>query len=162
MTRIMTVHPHTGVGELRFGMSRADVQRILRIAPKRFKSSVYSLEEDLFETLGMNVSYDEQGVCNAISVARGHATELEYNGYRLFAHPARVVREWARSWDPQLDPKDGFTSKLLGLGMWADWIDEAELDADELQDPAASFIIFRHGYYEEERARLASAGLIAP
>jgi len=54
----------------------------------------------------------------------------------------------------------GFTSKSLGLGMWAEWIDEPDLGPDELQDPGAAFIVFRPGYYEEEQARMVAAGLI--
>ncbi|WP_437484978.1 hypothetical protein WME75_46370 [Sorangium sp. So ce1014] len=158
----MIVYPHEGVDRIRFGMPRADVERTLSIAPKRFKRNAYGLEEDYFESLGLFVSYDERGSCDAVSVARGCGTDLDYDGYRLFAHPARDVRMWALLRDPQLDPKDGFNSKALGLGMWADWIDEPELEPDELLDPAASFIVFCPGYYEQAWTRMADSGLVAP
>jgi hypothetical protein len=156
----MIIHPHQGADRIRFGMSRDDVARVLGIAPRRFKSSIYSLEEDFFQSMDLCVMYDEHGRCNAISFGRNLGTDLEYEGYRLFAHPARTVRDWALAKDPQLDRKHGFTSKVLGLGMWADWIDVPDLAPEELQEPAMSFIIFRPGYYEEEQARLAAAGLI--
>jgi hypothetical protein len=70
------------------------------------------------------------------------------------------VRAWALSRDPQLETVDGFTSKVLGLGMWADWIDETDLSASELAEPGASFIAFRPDYYEQERARMVAAGLL--
>jgi hypothetical protein len=44
--------------------------------------------------------------------------------------------------------------------MWADWIDEPDLESDELLAPGAAFIIFRPGYYDEEQARMVAAGLV--
>ena len=96
----------------------------------------------------------------ASAFARDLGTVLEYDGYRLFDHPAQDVRSWARMRDPALDPADGFTSKFLGLSMWADWIDEADLPPEDLSAPAMSFLIFRDGYHEQERARLQVAGLV--
>jgi hypothetical protein len=45
----------------------------------------------------------------------------------------------------------------LGLSMYAPTIDEADLDDEERAEPAQSFLIFRRGYYEEERKRLEAA-----
>lgn len=156
----MIIYPHQGAGSIRFGMSRTDVERAVGVTPKRFVPNAYSLEVDSFESLGLAVMYDQHELSNAISFVRGFGVELEYEGYRLFDHPAREVREWALARDPQLDPKDGFTSKALGLGMWADWIDEPDLESDELRDAGGAFIIFRPGYYEEEQARLVTSGLL--
>ena len=44
--------------------------------------------------------------------------------------------------------------------MGADWIDEPDLELDELEEPAQGFIVFRPGYYEEEHARMVATGLI--
>ena len=157
----MIIYPHEGVGPIRLGMSRAEVAQALGVMPQRLRRSEYDLTElDFFDALGLKVGYDANERCNAIEFDRGFGIELEFDGYRLFGHPAREVRDWALAKDPQLDPKDGFTSKALGLGMWADWIDEPDLEPDELQDPGMSFIIFRPGYYEEEEARMVAAGLI--
>jgi hypothetical protein len=156
----MVVHPHQGVGPLRFGMTRAEAERAVCMIPKRYVPNKYALEVDSFDDLGLAVMYDQSGHSNAISFVRNFGVNLEYDGYSLFDHPAREVREWALAKDPQLDPKDGFTSKALGLGMWADWIDESDLEPDELLDPGMSFIIFRPGYYEEEHARMVAAGLV--
>ena len=157
---IIIIHPHQGVDRIRFNMSRVEVEGAMGIVPKRFKRDNYGPEEDIFEPTGIFVMYDEHDKVNAISVGPRPGNDLEYDGYHLFAHPARAVRNWALAKDPQLDPEDGFISKALGLGMWADWIDVPDLAPDELQEPALSFIIFRPGYYEEERARKVAAGLI--
>jgi hypothetical protein len=154
------VYPHQGVESLRFGMSRAETEDAVGMSPKRFVPNKYGLEVDSFDELGLAVMYNQYGQCNAISFVRVPSVDVEYDGYRLFDHPAREVRAWALARDPQLDPKDGFTSKALGLGMWADWIDEPDLEPDELRDAGASFIIFRPGYYEEEQARLVASGVL--
>lgn len=156
----MTVYPHQGVDALRFGMTCAETERAVGMTPKRFVPNKYSLEVDSFDELGLAVMYDEHGRSNAISFVRAPGVDVEYEGYRLFDHSAREVRVWALAKDPQLDPEEGFTSKALGLGMWADWIDEPDLEPDMLLDPGMSFIIFRPGYYEEEQARLVASGLL--
>jgi hypothetical protein len=156
----MVVHPHQGVGPLRFGMTRADTERAVGMIPKRYVPNKYALEVDSFDKLGLAVMYDQSGHSNAISFVRGFGVDLEYDGYRLFDHPALEVREWALAKDPQLDPTEGFTSKALGLGMWVDWVVESDLEPDELQDPGMSFIIFRPGYYEEEHERMVASGLL--
>jgi hypothetical protein len=157
----MIVYPHQGVDRIRFGMSRTEVAGCLGAAPRHGRRGEYDLNDiDFFDTLGLKVSYDAADRCNALEFSRGFHTDLEYDGLKLFDASARDVRAWALARDPQLDPKDGFTSKALGLGMWADWIDEPDLEPDELRDAGAAFIIFRPGYYEEEQARLAASGLL--
>ena len=157
----MIIVPHQGVNRTRFGMSRAEVAGSIGALARRGRRGEHDLSDlDFFDAFGIKVSYDANGCCNAIEFNRWFGTNLEYDGYRLFDHPAREVRAWALAKDPQLDPKDGFTSKALGLGMWADWIDERDLEPDELLDPGMSFIIFRPGYFEEEHARMVAAGLL--
>lgn len=156
----MVVRPHRGVGKLRFGMSRAETERVVGRTPKRYVPNKYGLEVDSFDELGLAVMYNQHGQCNAISFVRVPGVDVKYDGYRLFDHPAREVREWALAKDPQLDPKDGFTSKALGLGMWADWVDEPDLEPEMLLDPGMSFLIFRPGYSEEEHERMVASGLI--
>ena len=157
----MIVNPHQGVDRTRFGMSRAEVAGSIGAPVRRGRRGEYDLSDlDFFNTLGIKVTYDANDRCNAIEFNRGFGTDLEYDGYHLFDHPALEVRRWALAKDPQLDPTEGFLSKALGLGMWVDWVVESDLEPDELLDPGMSFIIFRPGYYEEEQARMVAAGLM--
>jgi hypothetical protein len=145
----MIIYPHHGVDRIRFGMSRSDVERALGVAPRPSpRSKLTNVAEDFFDHLGLNVMYDEHVRCEAIGITPGFDVDAEYNGYHLLAHPAREVREWARAQDPNLDPKDGFLSKALGLYMFADWIDEPDLDPDELQQPGQAFVVFQPSYYD--------------
>ncbi len=41
--------------------------------------------------------------------------------------------------------------------MWAEWLAEREDEGDEI---AASFLVFRPNYREEERERMKRAGLV--
>lgn len=158
---VMIIVAHQGVDGIRFGMSRAEVAACMGVKPKSIKRGVYDLSDvDFFVTFGAKVGYDAEDRCNAIEFNRGFGVDLEYDGYRLFDHPALEVRAWALAKDPQLDPTEGFISKALGLGMWVDWVVESDLEPDELLDPGMSFIIFRPGYYEEEQARMVASGLI--
>jgi hypothetical protein len=155
---LLTVYPHHGVHRIRFGMSRGDVELAMGIVPIRLKSSEFSLIEDVFEPLGLNVIYDQADTAAAVSVTAGLGADLDYGGYHLFSHSAREVRNWARSRDPQLEQEYGFLSRALGLGMWADWIDVPDLDETQTRAPAASFTVFRRGYNEEEDVRLGGLG----
>jgi hypothetical protein len=159
----IAIAPHKGAGPVAFGMSRDAVVRVMGGLGYRSQlrtPNKYALPADDFERLGVAVMYDEYGQCNAISVGRHDVVDLEYDGYHLFDYSAADVRRWAKAKDPSLDPKDGFTSELLGLGMWADWIDEPDLEPADVAKPAMSFIVFRPGYHQEERARMLAAGLI--
>lgn len=157
----MIVYPHIGVGSIRFGMSRAEVLAATGAVPKRFRATKYELS-DSEQFPQFVVSYDEHERCNVVAFHRGINVPLEYDGYQLFGHSAREVREWARARDPQLNPEYGFISHVLGLSMGAEGIDvpDAELEFGEMHEPAVSFLVFKPGYWEEERERLVKAGLV--
>ena len=70
-------------------------------SPRRFVPSVYSLEVDSFDELGITVLYDQHGRSDAISFVREPDVDVECDGYQMFDHPAREVREWARAKDPR-------------------------------------------------------------
>lgn len=154
---VISIMPHVGAGALKFGMSRSDVEQALGVPQRRFRRSELALEEDQFAILGCTVHYDATGRCTAITYSCDHSVDLEYEGYRLFSHSATAVRSWALARDPGMSVKDGFISILLGLAMWADWIDADGLSAAELNSPASSFMIFEPAYHERERARLELA-----
>ena len=108
---------------------------------------------------GFAICYDANDRCCAIEFSRG-ISRVAYDGYELFEHPAYEVRDWARGRDPDLQNEDGFISTALGLSMYAPSIDEPDLDEEGRREPAQSFLAFRPGYYEEEQARMAAAGLV--
>jgi hypothetical protein len=150
---MMTIHPHRGAGNITFGMTRGQVEQAVGRPPRRrAKLSEFDLSEDDFFN-GFAVLYDTNDKCWAIEFSRG-GVQVEYDGYKLFAHPANEVRAWARARDQDMEDKDGFVSTALGLSMYAPSIDEPDLDDEERAEPAQSFLVFRPGYYEEERERL--------
>ena len=150
----MNIQPHTGVGPIAFGMMRTEVARAIGATPRPGRRSQYDASDyDLFQELGMFVYYDADDRCCAVEFTRD-ARVAWAEGYELFSHPAHAARAWARSRDQDLDDRDGFVSAALGLSMYAPSIDEPDIDDEERAERAQSFLVFRPGYYEEERRRL--------
>jgi hypothetical protein len=144
MATMMDIHPHKGVGAVAFGMTRAEVERVIGQVPRRARRNEFDPRDyDLFERLGFFVYYDADDRAEAIELTR--IAPVAYEGYVLFAHPALEVREWARARDAGLQGKDGFSSDVLGLRMYAPSIDEPDLDEDERAEPAQSFLAFKPG-----------------
>ena len=133
-----------------FGVPRAEVEKAVGRPPReRTKLSKFDLSEiDFYD--GFAVYYDENDKSCAIELCRDKV-QVEYDGYKLFAHPPIDVRAWARARDPEMEEKDGFISSALGLSMYAPFIDEPDLDEDERGKPARCFLAFRPRYYEDDR-----------
>jgi hypothetical protein len=142
--------PHRGAGKVSFAMTRTQVEQAVGRPPKRrMKRSAFDLSEiDFYDEFA--VHYDANDKAAAIDFHRGVGVRVEYEGYDLFAHPAHEAREWARARDQDLETKDGFLSRALGLAMYAPMIDEPDLDPDERSEPAQGFLVFRPRYYEDE------------
>ena len=148
--------PHYGVGAISFRMTRQEIAKSLGQEPKRGRRNQYDVSDyDYFENECFFAYYDAAERCCALEFTS--EAHISYDGYELFAHPALAVREWARQRDPDLESKDGFVSRALGLCMYAPLIDEPDLDDDEKQDPAQSFLVFRPGAYDEDRQRIEAA-----
>src|SRR5262245_32057889 len=137
---MMTIIPHQGAGNIRFGMTRAEVAQEIGRVPRRPRLGEYALSDiDFFEGQDFfGVDYDANDRCCAIQFSDGGARAV-YDGYDLFAHSAHEVRAWARGRDPALEDKDGFVSRALGLSMYAPLIDEPDLDEEERSAPAQCF-----------------------
>lgn len=142
----MKIIPHCGAGPIRFGMTRSEVEQAIGRTPIRrrrneFEQSVH----DYFEARGLFVYYDQEDKCNAAELTC--ESDAEYEGIQLFAVPAIHVREWARQRDANIESKDGFVSRLLGLSMYAPMIDERDLEEGERNAPAQSFLVFKPESY---------------
>src|SRR5579871_2948110 len=126
---MLSIHPHQGVGSIRFGMTRSEIARTMGESPRRGRRSKDDMAEyDFFQKLALFVYYDAHDRCCAVEFTR--EAQVEYDGYELFAHPAHNVRSWARARDQDLKDKDGFVSTALGLSMYAPLIDEPDLNED--------------------------------
>jgi hypothetical protein len=153
---MIAVIPHHGVGVISFDMTRQEIAKLLGQEPKRGRRNQHDVSDyDYFENECFFAYYDAANRFCALEFTSD--AHISYDGYDLFAHPALAVREWARQRDPALESKGGFVSRALGLCMYAPLIDEPDLDDDEKQDPAQSFLVFRPGAYDEDRKRIETA-----
>lgn len=153
---MMIIIPHQGFDGISFGMSRREIAQLVGEEPTRGRRTQYDVSDyDYFENECFFAYYDAEERCCALEFTS--EAHISYDGYELFAHPSLAVREWARRRDPNLENKDGFVSRALGLCMYAPLIDEPDLDDDEKQDPAQSFLVFRPGAYDEDRQRTEAA-----
>lgn len=150
---ILTIDRHVGVGPIRFGASRQEVREALGRRVEAGKRHETDPGFDACDELGILIHYDESDRCTAIEI--GQDGRVVYDGFGLFDHPAHEVRAWALARDPDLDPTNGFVSRALGLAMSATHIDEEDLEEEERNEPATSFLVFEPGYYEREWDRIA-------
>jgi hypothetical protein len=135
----LVIRPNEGVGDITFGMSQADVHRILGPAPLQ-KSSDSDVPSDYYPTYSMLIHYANDATVEAIEV--GANANAILMGQMLSGSPFDEISSWLRAIDPrlQLDP-DGLTSFRFGIGLYAPHARK------EPHQPVEGVIAFRPGYY---------------
>lgn len=132
-----------GAGPIRFGMTPDQVRR-LQLGPIRsFKRTPnVTVPSDHFTELGVIVNYKPAGIVNSIEFSR--PSNPTFRGVALFNETLDRAREFLQSEDPTLEvDSDGFTSHVLGLGVYALRADPEEGEPGEV----VSIITFERGYY---------------
>jgi hypothetical protein len=138
MTEAFEIIPHVGVGPVRFGMTRRQVQTALAVPAEPFSRSSGSAPADLFKSIWAVAYYSDEDQLEAIEFALPQ--QINIAGLNLTtATIADSIRE-VLALDPEaeLEPS-GFTSKALGAGIWTE---------GEMHDPPQSVIVFARGYYD--------------
>ncbi len=143
------VEPHSGVGPIRFGMTRDEVRQAVGTEVREFRRWKEKVASDYFESLGIFVYYRPPGLCEAVKFARRSiikgATAPVFATETFLGKPYRTMRQWFEERDPLLVTDGaGLTSRALGMGLYAA---SAEKSPDE---PVESLIVFETGYYERE------------
>ena len=132
-----------GAGPIRFGMTGQEVRRLLPGPLRSVKRTPrVSVPSDHFLDLGVIVNYKEPGIVNSIEFSR--PSNPIFRGVSLFNEPLDRARSFLQSQDSKLEiDSDGFTSHLLGLGIYALMPDPEEGEPGEM----ISIIVFERGYY---------------
>lgn len=137
----LVFHPHVGVGPIRFGMSRADVERLLGPAESEMPPDPFVGDTTLyFSSTSLSVHLETSGQVCAI---QSLSSELVFDGRNLRLETWSSLKAFVVRRDPDatIDP-DGsaITSRHLGL---------AANSSDELTPEG--ILAFRAGYYDRQR-----------
>jgi hypothetical protein len=137
------IETFVGAGPIRFGMTEHEVRRVLPGPLRSFKRTPkVSVPSDHFTELGVIVNYRKPGIVNFIEFSR--PSNPIFRGVALFDEPLDRARSFLQSQDSKLEiDSDGFTSHLLGLGVYALMPDPEEGEQGEM----VSVIAFERGYF---------------
>jgi hypothetical protein len=144
---IFELFPYVGAGPVKFGMSRADIQRILEEKCTVFNRGNSKTETDYVESLGIFIEYNEDYEC--ISLEMAQPAVAWFRGKNLLELTRKQILQLLKD-DAKIEQDEaGFTSYLLGIGGYC----------ETSRQKAKSIILFGKGYYDgkkEWRAKLDS------
>jgi hypothetical protein len=135
------------MGPIRFGITRAEVKKVVGSVPKPFKKTPDSaVLTDAFKlgSHGVHVFYNADDRCELVEVfcPGPHGPELEGRGF--LNRPFDRALAWARERDPELlTDNSGFYSGEMGIAVYA--------PSGRIESLSA----FTESYFEKYRALFA-------
>lgn len=135
------LHSWKGAGDLRFGMSQAEVRQIAG-RPVRFFKRGNVEPTDLFESIGLFAIYDQHGKLQALEFAAPAAPTLE--GVDLLSIPFARAKQLLRLVGGDIyEGVDQARSSTLGIGLWA------PASPEDPAAPCESVIACRRNYFDD-------------
>lgn len=135
------IEPYVGVGPIRFGMTRQEVQLLIAWDRQPTMHRGGDKPGDYFSPLGLFVDYRAPGVCEFVEFGGPLVPVL--HGQTFLGQPYRLARAWFEANDPDCERDGaGLTSKRFGIALYAR---SAEKDPDE---PVEAVAVFEEGYYD--------------
>ena len=133
--------PHSGVGPVRFGMTRAEVRERLGAGFSELRRVPASPPMDVYCEQGYLVHYDEDGRCEAVELLPDARPALR--GRELVGRAFDQLTAWFERLDPQVEvDTTGLTSPAFGLSLYAP-------DAEgQPGAPVECVLVFRRGWAE--------------
>ena len=138
----MTIDPHFGIGNIRFGMTVADVRRVVGSPFTSFrKTPTSTFPTDAFDDLGIHVFYKPPGICEAVEIAS--PGEANFEGQQMIGTRFSDIERLLHARDPNLETDEtGLTSHALGIGIFAPEI------SDNPNASIEAVIVFEQGYFD--------------
>ena len=145
--------PLKSVGDIRIGMSRAEVRAVMTEEPKAFLKTATSVRSiDGFHDLCVQVFYDPDDSVEYIELSRDPSIDPEFNGIHVLQIPAsELVKQLGRDVDFDSDSEDDPTDVVfpdLSMSLWRPC-------GDDPDDPDSRYFrtvgIGRVGYYDNEK-----------
>jgi hypothetical protein len=135
------IRPHTGVGEIDFGMTPSDIRGLMHEEPVAVDKSDSGIPADSFQDLGILVYYKQPGLCEAVEFF-GPVSPI-FAGQHLLGRPYAEAERWLKSLDPHLIYHDaGLITKKHGLALYAPSAHKNPAM------PVKAVLAFEPGYYE--------------
>ncbi len=141
----MHIHPHIGLGDLRFGMTSSEIRSLVPEQSRPFFKIMPATGHptDAFSGLGLHVYYQPDGRCEAFELFTP-ACPMLY-GNVLVGAPFATVRDLLTRWDESAARDDvGMISTALGVSIYCPEADEEE------SMPVEGVLVFEPGYWERD------------
>jgi hypothetical protein len=136
----LEIEPHQGIADIHFGMTAAQIRRILADTPTTFRRTPDSEPTDDYPNLGIQISYDIAGHCEAIEFAA--PANPTFKGKPLVGKPFHEIRDWLQSIDPAIEIDEaGLTAHTFGFGLYAPFA------SSDPTAPIEAVIVFPPNYY---------------
>jgi hypothetical protein len=137
----LEIEPYQGIADIHFGMTADQIQPILADTPQTFHRTPDSESIDDYTNLGIQISYDTSGHCEAIELAA--PANPTFKGKPLIGKPFHVIRDWLELIDPNLETDEaGLTAHTLGFGLYAPFA------SSDSTAPVEAVIVFTQNYYQ--------------
>jgi hypothetical protein len=138
----LVINPYIGIGDLKLGMTQAQIRNTLNSEFRSFVRNKYSeMPEDHFPVLGIFIEYKQPGICTSIQVFE--PLNPIWRGKQLLSTIFSELSQWFLEIDPERELDDtGFTSFKYGIGVYAPNCEEEPNCLPE------SIIVFSKGYYD--------------
>jgi hypothetical protein len=135
------IEPNQGVADIHFGMTTAQIRHILAETPTTFRRTPDSEPTDDYPNLGIQISYDAAGHCEAIELAA--PANPTFKSKPLIGKPFSELRDWLQSIDPAIETDEaGLTAHTLGFGLYAPFA------SSDPTAPVEAVIVFTQNYYQ--------------
>lgn len=135
------LHPRIGVGPLKFGLSRVEIEAVLGSKPRRFFRSQFSPSmTDHFETIGIFVYYDKFDCAEAFEFPAD--AELELKNVRLCGLSARAFARAVELESFIEASEDSVGSESLCVSAYYPGLSKDQ------SAPQQSVIVYKPGYFD--------------
>jgi hypothetical protein len=137
------IETFVGAGPIRFGMTPQEVRLSLPGPVRSFKRTPsVRVPSDHFLDFGVIVNYKTPAAVDSIEFSR--TSNPSFRGVALFNTTVDQAKAFLQSQDPKLEvDSDGFTSHMLGVGVYALMSDPGHAEPEDM----VSIIAFEEGYY---------------
>lgn len=137
----IVVKPKEGIGAVRLGMRREVVRAGVAGPVTVMRHPFATTDTDHFTSLGIQVNYDDNDLCNFITATARAAPTLETKV--ITGIPFSECRSWFERLDEGLElDETGLVSKKLGIVIYA------EAPNIDPSDPVQAVSVFADGYFD--------------